>query len=50
MDFVRSFFGTNEPLTSRTLFGRFAVCAVCTQQTSQKVREKVFNLLEAHLC
>ena len=50
MDFVRSHFGTNEPLTSwtlfLTLFGRFALCA---QQTGQKVRKKVFNWSEVHL-
>ena len=46
MDFVRSYFGTNEPLTSWTLFDWFDVH---TKQTSQKGRKKVFNWSEVHL-
>ena len=41
---VRNYFGTNEPLTSWTLFSSlFDLFAVCAQQTGQKVRKKVFN-------
>ena len=46
MDFVRSYFGTNEPLTSWRLFSSLVVH---TKQTSQKVRKKVFNWSEVHL-
>ena len=50
MDFVRSYFGTNEPLTIWTLFSSlFDWLAVHTEQTSQKVRKKVFNWSEVDL-
>ena len=50
MDFVRSYFGTDEPLTSWTLFSSlFDWFAVCAKQTSQKVRKKVFNWSEVNL-
>ena len=50
MDFVKSYFGTNEPLTSWTLFSSlFDWFAVCAKQTNQKVRKKVFNWSKVHL-
>ena len=50
MDFIRSKFGTNEPLASWTLFSLiFDMFAPHTQQTGQKVRKKVFNLSEVNL-
>ena len=42
MDFVRSKFGTNEPLPDELFFPNFLV-GLCAKQTSQKVRKKVFN-------
>ena len=42
MDFVRSYFDRNEPLTSWTLFSPlFDWFVLCAQQTSQKVRKKI---------
>ena len=50
MDFVRSYFDTNEPLTSWTLFSSlFDWFASCCVLTSQKVRKEVFNWSEVHL-
>ena len=50
MDFVRSHFGTNEPLTNLTLFSSlFDWFDLCAQQTSQTVRKKVFNWSEVQL-
>ena len=42
MDFVRSNFGTNEPLSVEHFFPYF----LAAQQTGQKVREKSVQLAE----
>ena len=47
-DFVRSYFGTNEPLTSWRLVSSLFDWSH-TEQTNHKVREKVFNWSEVHL-
>ena len=51
MDFVRSYFGINEPLTSWTLFSSLLDWfAMHTQQTSQKVRKKVCSTGQRLIC
>jgi hypothetical protein len=46
MDFVRSKFGTNEPLPVEHFFPHFLAGLLCVQQTGQKVRKKVFICTE----
>ena len=49
MDFVRSYFGKNEPLTSWTLFSSlFGRISADQCWSGQKVRKKVFNWSEVH--
>ena len=50
MDSVRSYFGTNEPLTSWTLLSSlFSKISTDQHWSGKKVRTKVFNWSEVHL-